>query len=48
VSAVEHGKINIGTSGWHYWHWIVAFNPAGTKTGEQFDLYKETFSTGEH
>jgi uncharacterized protein YecE (DUF72 family) len=39
--------IYIGTSGWHYQHWIGTFYPAGTKSDEQFERYKETFSTVE-
>ena len=41
---VKHGKIYIGTSGWHYRHWIGTFYPAGTKPDEQFKLYKQSFS----
>jgi uncharacterized protein YecE (DUF72 family) len=44
---MKNGKIYIGTSGWHYAHWIGTFYPAGTKPGEQFQLYKEAFSTVE-
>jgi uncharacterized protein YecE (DUF72 family) len=42
-----NGKIHIGTSGWHYRHWIGTFYPAGTKPDKQFELYKQTFSTVE-
>jgi uncharacterized protein YecE (DUF72 family) len=44
---VKQGKIYIGTSGWHYKHWIGTFYPPDTKAGEQFDIYKETFSAVE-
>jgi uncharacterized protein YecE (DUF72 family) len=44
---VKQGKIYIGTSGWHYRHWIGTFYPAGTKADQQFDLYKQSFSTVE-
>jgi uncharacterized protein YecE (DUF72 family) len=44
---VAPGKIYIGTSGWHYRHWIGTFYPAGTKADQQFNLYKQTFSTVE-
>src|SRR5690606_7959501 len=37
----------IGTSGWHYKHWIGTFYPAGTKTDEQLDLYLKHFKTVE-
>lgn len=38
------GKIHIGTSGWHYRHWIGTFYPAGIKTDQQFQHYKQSFS----
>jgi uncharacterized protein YecE (DUF72 family) len=41
------GKLHIGTSGWHYRHWIGTFYPAGTKLHEQFALYKQAFNTVE-
>ena len=47
VLTVNHGKIHIGTSGWHYRHWIGTFYPVGTKSAEQFDFYKQSFSTVE-
>jgi hypothetical protein len=31
VTAMK-GKIHIGTSGWHYKHWVITFYPADTKT----------------
>jgi uncharacterized protein YecE (DUF72 family) len=40
---VTQSKIYIGTSGWHYRHWIGSFYPAGTKSHEQFGLYKQIF-----
>jgi uncharacterized protein YecE (DUF72 family) len=40
-------KIFIGTSGWHYKHWIGTFYPAGTKAKEQFEHYTKHFDTVE-
>jgi uncharacterized protein YecE (DUF72 family) len=40
-------KIYVGTSGWHYKHWLGTFYPEGTKSSAQFTLYKETFNTVE-
>ncbi len=42
-----NGKIYIGTSGWHYRHWIGTFYQPGTKSAEQFEFYKQSFSTVE-
>jgi len=44
---MNKGRIYVGTSGWHYKHWIGTFYPAGTKVKDQFELYKEVFSTVE-
>jgi uncharacterized protein YecE (DUF72 family) len=44
---MKYGKIYIGTSGWHYRHWIGTFYPADTKQSEQFNFYKKNFSTVE-
>ena len=44
---MRQGKVYIGTSGWHYRHWIGTFYPPKTKLHEQFDIYKQTFSTVE-
>ena len=41
------GVIHIGTSGWHYKHWIGTFYPVNTKPKDQFEHYKKTFSTVE-
>jgi uncharacterized protein YecE (DUF72 family) len=41
------GNVYIGTSGWHYKHWIGTFYAPGTKPRDQFALYKESFSTVE-
>lgn len=41
------GEIHIGTSGWHYRHWIGTFYPAGTRSHEQFALYQNSFDAVE-
>src|SRR5215212_1407222 len=41
-------KIFIGTSGWHYKHWLAGvFYPAGTKGATMFDYYARHFNTVE-
>lgn len=41
-------KIHIGTSGWHYKHWLDdVFYPTGTKPSEMFDFYARHFDTVE-
>src|ERR1700709_2210389 len=32
-------RLNIGCSGWFYWHWRDQFYPPGMKTGEWFQHY---------
>jgi uncharacterized protein YecE (DUF72 family) len=44
---MKQGRIFVGTSGWHYKHWIGTFYPPETKLHEQFNIYKQTFSTVE-
>ncbi len=39
--------IHIGTSGWHYKHWIGKFYPKDAKPKELIELYTKTFSTVE-
>ena len=39
--------VRIGTSGWHYKHWMGAFYPAGLKPREMLDYYARTFDTVE-
>jgi uncharacterized protein YecE (DUF72 family) len=39
--------IFIGTSGWHYKHWIGTFYPTGTSAKQQFDHYTRFFDTVE-
>ena len=41
-------KIFIGTSGWHYKHWLDGvFYPPGTKSAQMFDYYARYFNTVE-
>jgi uncharacterized protein YecE (DUF72 family) len=41
------GNIYIGTSGWHYKHWVRTFYPAGTKDSGQLAYYIKFFKTVE-
>ncbi len=40
-------EIRIGTSGWHYRHWVGTFYPAGLKSTEMFAYYRRFFDTVE-
>jgi uncharacterized protein YecE (DUF72 family) len=41
-------RVHIGTSGWHYKHWLDGvFYPTGTKPAEMFDFYAKHFDTVE-
>jgi len=40
-------KIHIGTSGWHYKHWLDVFYPPGTKPAQMFQFYAQHFDTVE-
>lgn len=40
-------KLYIGTSGWHYKHWIGTFYPADIKESQQLSYYLKDFSTVE-
>jgi uncharacterized protein YecE (DUF72 family) len=40
-------KIYIGTSGWHYKHWIGRFYPARSNARQQFEFYSKHFYTVE-
>jgi uncharacterized protein YecE (DUF72 family) len=44
---VKNGKFHIGTSGWHYHHWIGTFYPETLKANEQLDYYLIFFDTVE-
>lgn len=39
--------IRIGTSGWHYKHWVGRFYPAGLKSSQMFEFYQRYFDTVE-
>lgn len=41
------GKIHIGTSGWHYKHWVGTFYPNNTKDAKQLAYYLNFFKTVE-
>ncbi|HEY0653493.1 MAG TPA: DUF72 domain-containing protein [Chryseosolibacter sp.] len=41
------GKFYIGTSGWHYRHWVGTFYPKDLKQDQQFEYYKKHFDTVE-
>jgi uncharacterized protein YecE (DUF72 family) len=43
----KKGTIYIGTSGWHYKHWIGTFYPEGTKDADQLKYYLKFFSSVE-
>ncbi len=40
-------KVHIGTSGWHYKHWLGVFYPEGTRASEMFQFYARYFDTVE-
>lgn len=39
--------VHIGTSGWHYRHWVGPFYPANTRPAQMFAFYAEHFDTVE-
>jgi uncharacterized protein YecE (DUF72 family) len=41
------GKVHIGTSGWHYKHWIGSFYPEDIPPKEMFPFYAQHFDTVE-
>lgn len=41
------GKTHIGTSGWHYKHWIGSFYPADISSNQMFAFYAKHFDTVE-
>ena len=41
------GKVHIGTSGWHYKHWINAFYPPKLPPSRMLRFYSEQFATVE-
>ena len=40
-------RVRIGTSGWHYKHWLGVFYPEGTRASEMFQYYARYFDTVE-
>ena len=40
-------KIRVGTSGWHYDHWVGRFYPAKLKKSDWLDFYMQHFDTVE-
>ncbi|OQW37536.1 MAG: hypothetical protein A4E19_12710 [Nitrospira sp. SG-bin1] len=46
-SAGRASKVNIGCSGWFYWHWRGRFYPADMPTKEWFAYYARHFKTVE-
>ncbi len=40
-------EIHIGTSGWHYDHWVGPFYPEGTPAADFLAFYAERFATAE-
>src|SRR5215204_2064727 len=46
-SELMSGKIHIGTSGWHYKHWIGSFYPTDISAKQMFAFYAKYFDTVE-
>jgi uncharacterized protein YecE (DUF72 family) len=44
---VQTGKLWIGTSGWHYGHWVGRFYPADARSRDFLGLYARVFRTVE-
>jgi len=44
---VRTPEVRIGTSGWHYQHWVGPFYPPGTPSEAFLDRYSESFDTVE-
>jgi uncharacterized protein YecE (DUF72 family) len=44
---VAAGEIHIGTSGWHYKHWVGPFYPPRMPAGRYLDFYKDRFAAAE-
>jgi uncharacterized protein YecE (DUF72 family) len=40
-------KLHIGTSGWHYKHWLGIFYPETTASSQMFEFYQRYFDTVE-
>jgi uncharacterized protein YecE (DUF72 family) len=46
-TSVTTPRLNIGCSGWFYWHWRECFYPQGKPTNQWFDHYSSKFRTVE-
>ncbi|MGE5808673.1 MAG: DUF72 domain-containing protein, partial [Nitrospirota bacterium] len=44
---LSHGRIHIGTSGWHYEHWKGPFYPDDIAAGRFLEYYAGRFPTVE-
>lgn len=44
---MTRGRIHIGTSGWHYSHWVGPFYPSGTSSEQFLSYYTGFFGTVE-
>lgn len=40
-------RVHIGTSGWHYKHWLGVFYPEATRASDMFQFYARYFDTVE-
>jgi uncharacterized protein YecE (DUF72 family) len=47
AEALMPGQVRIGTSGWHYQHWVGPFYPEGMKPREWLKHYMQHFDTVE-
>jgi uncharacterized protein YecE (DUF72 family) len=43
----RRGALHIGTSGWHYKHWVGPFYPEGTRPSAMLDTYAGKFAAVE-
>ena len=43
----RHCELRIGTSGWHYKHWLGPFYPADLPVSEMLSFYQQHFDTVE-
>jgi uncharacterized protein YecE (DUF72 family) len=42
-----HGSVHIGTSGWHYKHWLGRFHPEKLPSARMLEFYSQHFDTVE-
>jgi len=47
VDRIQHCDIRIGTSGWHYKHWVGPFYPRGLPAKHMLSWYMQRFDTVE-